>query len=264
MKGKWGRKTTLGAAAAAACLIGDAQSAWAIPELQLYVEGGAYDPTTETWVVDYTIGTPLRLWTIGNVAGSGGKGTIHDVKLAVAYDSASGVSIGLTPSTTGGLGGFTDPSTPIAAVFSKTVTDGSTPTLSDGSSLPTHGVYGSGTDWQEFLLGDFSLTDSPVADFISVFPSAPAVPEGQINVYEVLVTGTDHVHFDLYNSVISGTKVRAVNAPFSHDGEGNGEEPPPPPGGGPGPGPGPVPEPVTAVMSAIGLAALGTNLARRR
>ena len=206
---------------AAANLAVSVRDASAIPILQVYLEGATYDGDSDTWIVDDASG-PLRLWTIGNVGGEGSKGTISDVRLAVAYASTSPAPvITLTPSTTGGYGGFTDPSTPSAPPLVQTVTDGSIPKLSDGKDLPSHGIYGAGTDWQEFYLGHFSLKDSPIADFMSAFPDAGLPGEGQINVYEVSAAGfSGTLHFDLYDSVQAGNKARAVFAPFSHDGEG--------------------------------------------
>lgn len=196
-------------------------SAQAVPLLQLYIEGATYNVSTETWELARPIDEPVRLWTIGNVDGPGGKGALGDVRLAIAYESIfAGASFALSSSTTGGHGGFADPSTPVAAVHNGTHTDGSSPTMADGGSLPPHGVYGSGTDWQEFLLGGFSLTDSPIADFVTAFPAAPAGTSGQINVYEIIVSGIDvggFVHFDLYGSYLQGQRIKAVFAPFSHD-----------------------------------------------
>jgi hypothetical protein len=203
-------------------------TAAAEPILQLYVEGGVYNTATESWEV--SADSTIRIWAVGNVAGGGGKGTISDVRLSVAYDSAAGSPVvTLTPSTTGGFGGFIDPSTADAPTFLQTVTDGSSPILGDGSSLPNHGNYGLGTHWQEFLLGDFALTDSQIEDFIDTFPVPDLTTEGQISVYEVGVAGSLteplSLHFDLYNHVAARNSIRAVFAPFSHDadaGAGNG------------------------------------------
>jgi len=66
------------------CLVVGAQVAYAIPELQLYIEGATYDTGSATWVFSGS-GT-FRLWVIGNINGPGGTGglPIQDVKLAAA------------------------------------------------------------------------------------------------------------------------------------------------------------------------------------
>lgn len=205
----------------AGAMLGLSNAANAIPILQLYIEGSTYDEASESWIINTDFSSPITLWAIGNVAGEGGKGTIYDVKLAVAYDAGQTPAISLTSSTTGGLGGFTDPSTPSAPTYVQTVTDGSTPIMGDGNPLASHGEYGAGTWWQEFALGDFNLTDSPIADFINAFPTAGGANEGQINVYEINVTGATTVHFDLYDHVQSTTRGQTRTtytfAPFSHD-----------------------------------------------
>jgi hypothetical protein len=224
--------------------------AHAVPILQLYIEGSTYDAGSETWVLDPADG-PFRLWVIGNVDGEGGKGLIEAVRLSVAYDIADAPTIILTPGSTGGYGGFTDPSIAGAAAYLQTVADGSSPILSDGGSLPDHGIFGAGTAWQEFALGDFALTDSPIGDFISSFPLPGGGNEGQINVYEVSVSGTDLVHFDAYDHYYDnrGDAV-AKFAPFSHDGEG-GDNPP-------------VPEPGTLAMLGLGLSGVAYKLRRKK
>lgn len=199
-----------------------AAPAHAVPLLQLYIEGADYNESTQTWELDRPIDQPLRLWTIGNVDGPGGKGTIYDTKLSISYDSALGnsPSFVLTPSTTNGFGGFTDPSIASSPTFLGLHTDGSAPLLADGSSLAPHGVFGDHTYWQEYGLGDFSLEDSPIADFITAFPSAPATLSGQINVYEITVSGVpvgEWIHFDLYGAYMQGSHLKVTFAPFSHD-----------------------------------------------
>lgn len=208
----------LGALVAVAALALIPFSAQAVPLLQLYVEGATYDDDHESWVFEPSSSDPIRLWVIGNVAGGGGKGTIYDVKISIVYETPdTPVSFSLTSSTTGGYNGIADPSTPIPAVWSQTVDNGSLPELADGRSIAPHGVYGAGYEWQEFLLGDFSSTDSPIGDFIDTFPTSfPGA--GQINVYEISASGgiTDF-HIDAYNHVNAGNGIRAVFAPFSHD-----------------------------------------------
>jgi hypothetical protein len=220
---------------------------WGYPALQIYVEGANYDFDTETWVVTDP-DAPVRLWVIGNTAGSGNHGDISNVRLAVAYIPADGpVSINITPSTTEGYNSVTDPSTPSTPTYIQTVTDGSVPLLSDGSDLPTHGVYTlEGVEWQEYLLGDMTLNDSPVGDFVGSFPSALQEDAAQINVYEIDVSGADWFHFDVYDSTESPT--RAVFAPFSRD-AGTGDVPP-------------VPEPGTVALVGLGIMTMVGSLRR--
>jgi hypothetical protein len=220
----------------------------AVPTLQLYLEGATYDDTTETWVL---AGGPGRLWVIGDV---GGVGSILDVHLAAAYDDAYAPTILLTPTAAVTPPvtrfGFADPSM-AAAPTSDGVVHTGTPTLNDGSALPTHGVYGEGTVWQEFDLGDMTLTDSQMADFGGGFPTAFANSWGQINVYDLFVAGAGlpedfTVHFDVYNHVAGESRSRF--APFSHDGE---YIPPPP-----------IPEPAGMVI--LGSIGLGMLLVQRK
>jgi hypothetical protein len=204
-----------------------AEKAEAIPLLQLYVENGVYDQNTESWVTATLPGEPVRIWAIGNVDGPGGKGDISNVRMSIAYDAAHlGLSATLTPSQVGGLGvgvfnGVSDPSVPSAPIAGSLVTDGSSPLISGSTSLPPHGVFGPGVVWQEFSLGNFTLTDSHIGDFIDSFPTELFPNAGQINAYDVTITGGAgaQLHFDLYG--IGGPNSMAVFAPFSHDAEVN-------------------------------------------
>ena len=202
----------------------------AVPILQLYLEGGTYNDQTESWELTppgSSAGEPFRLWAIGNVGGPGEKGAIENVRLSAAF-SNDAYNAGLTissinGSTTGGYGGFYDPSEP-ASIVNPSLAEvhfGGTPTLGDGTSLPTHGIYGPDTVWQEFALGDFTLMDSPVGDFIDAFPTDLKPNAGQINVYEISVLNGHGftVHFDLYDTIVASNHSKF--APFSHDADGD-------------------------------------------
>ena len=199
-------------------------TAQAAPSLQLYIEGSTYDPVTETWVAPVASGT-TRLWVIGTL---GNQGPITDVKIVSAYSSANGignVSFSLNSSTTGGLGGFTDSSTPVSAVALGEDTSETSPVMNSGAllerpdlTMPSHGIYGSGVYFQEFSIGDLTLIDSPTGDFIFGFPGAGVSGQAQINVYEITIAGivTGTVHFDVYGT----QNGKDVFAPFSHDAQG--------------------------------------------
>ena len=218
--------------------------AQAIPLLQLYIEGSVYDPDTESWVLETPEGEDapdsIRLWAIGAVGKWDGH-PIEDVRLAIAYDSKWGeLDFIFDPANTGGQNGFwpgdpgdeplTEPDNPQRLQY---VSDdpGTTPTLSDGRNLPSHGVYNQdGIAWQEFALEDFTRTDWHLTDFIDADFEDLEPQEskaGEIKVYDISIFGNtygvDRFHFDLYNSKPAGRSGRANAwfAPFSHNADGD-------------------------------------------
>ena len=71
-------------------------------------------------------------------------------------------------------------------------------------------------------MGDFTLHDSNIGDFIGGFPTELKANGGQINAYDISVEGGHGatLHFDLYDSIMSKNRAKARFAPFSHDGDG--------------------------------------------
>lgn len=223
-------------------------TSFAVPLLQLYIEGATYDPGSETWVSSQN---PFTLWVMGNVSGDGGKGTISDVFLSAAYPTSETGTITIAPTTTSLV---TDPSTPGAPTIpsSDSHGDGTQPLEGDGTTyLPSHGIFGPGVSWDKYSIGNFSLTDSPTAD-LTASPPVWTASSGQINAYTVTVTGFSVVHFDSFDHYINPKgDAKYVFAPFSHDAEDTG-------GGG-----GKVPEPTTLLLLGSGLAAALPFVRRR-
>jgi len=156
---------------------------------------------SRTWVINS--GDPFKLRVIGDV---GAKGPIRDVRLTAAFPTLETGTITLSPTTTSGL---TDPSTP-----GTPTTDDTIPLKTDESVLPSHGIYGPGTSWNGYELGDFTLIDYPIGDLIDTFPLS-FLSNGQMNVYNVIVTGYSMVQFDAFDTIDGET--HAKFAPFSND-----------------------------------------------
>lgn len=228
---------------AAMCLAG---SAHATPRLQLYIEGAQYDSASESWL---TPASSFILWVVGSAQPSDlnkGITEILDVKLAAAFATGETGSMTLAPIQSGLLCGTTlcDQSgaeaAPIATAYSPS-NDGQVPIKGDGTPLASHGVYGPGTSFFEWRLGDFDLqAGDAVGDYQYSFPTSFS-QTGQISAYQVSVSGFSWVHFDAYNhTVTNGNEAKYVFAPFSHDA-------------------GVVPEPGTLVLLGGGLLALGLH-----
>jgi PEP-CTERM motif len=207
----------------AAALLGlsIATSAMAIPNLQLYIEGATYETSgsdPETWA---KLGTDsFRLWVIADTSASY---RLRDVKLVASFADGLTPSLTFQASTTGGAGGFTDNSTPgsvsgpSGSPFEEGGHDAENWSHGGGDSdinprgpLETHGMLTHGRSGVEWNLGLFNLVDSPIADFqlpgggiynTSSGLPPPTIHSGQINVYDVNVSGLqpgEQVHFDVY------------------------------------------------------------------
>ena len=188
-------------------------SAFAIPALQIYAEGATYNPATESWMLEHI--SDFKLWVLGDVKNYG---LIDDVYISAAFNSSETGTINFTPTTAsaGELPFPADTSIPSMPVYALSGTD-NFPIMGNGKELPSHGVYGEGTSWNTYFLGDFTLKDSPIADYNGTLPIISYPSKGQINVYRVQVTGYPFVHFDAFDHYYTKNNVHYVKAPFSHD-----------------------------------------------
>ena len=129
-----------------------AGTANAVPNLQIYIDGATYDTVSETWVIS---SSSFKLWVVSD--GS----AIDDVKLTAAFLTSETGSITMTGTTTGSAV-FTDPSAASNPTVEFTSADGAIPITGDGSALPAHGIYGAGTSFTQFGLGNMSGADAAI------------------------------------------------------------------------------------------------------
>ena len=186
----------------------------AIPALQLTINGGTYDTTTETTVTS---------------------DTIFDLYSLLTADSAEGdyrLSIAVVPALTVGAGGDYGSFTLNGTVFDVTgdMVFGTPPVHTFGrpDSLPTHGIYD--TYYTEFGFNFNSAQASNPYDVtdtgnIGVIPVAGTGAFWQMFEFDVTdLTANTLLHFDLYRVDLTtgtfGTLFSANSfAPFSHDAE---------------------------------------------
>ena len=204
----------------------------AIPALQLTINGGTYDTTTETTVTS---------------------DKIFDLYSLLTADSAEGdyrLSIAVVPALTVGAGGDYGSFTLNGTVFDVTgdMVFGTPPldTFGRPDSLPTHGIFD--TYYMEYGFNfDPTQTSKPynVTDTgnIGVIPVAGTGAFWQMFEFDVTdLTANTLLHFDLYRvDLTTGTLFSANSfAPFSHDAED-------------GPPSNNVPEPQILILLGMGL-----------
>lgn len=218
-----------------------AGSAFALPPIQLFIDGATYDWGSQSWVAT----------TTGSV----------DVYVISADDAKSDIIVCMA------LGQSDDPNTMTVDFGGTVVNPGdwvygnppSPPAWQPGDDLAPHGVYP--TNFAEIHTGAYGLSQM-VGDVqpdtlnggeywdptpTPAFPGAPATHSGDWKMFTVNITGPigSGVHFDAYTLNPDGTLYQF--APFSHDATTT-----------------LVPEPGTLVLMGTGLFGLGLGALRKR
>ncbi len=220
-----------------------APATYAVPHLQLFIDGATYDWDTQTWVLAST----------GSV----------DLYVISANEEHTGVIVSMALS---GFGEFEDPTSSVSVTgfgYDQSIWDygfGPITTVEtwDGSDdLPRHGIFP--TWFAEVNTEDYNMSQDvgdvqPGPDFWDPSPdgSGPANARGEVRVFNLSIDaplGTS-VHFDAYTLMNEGLLADIVIdefAPFSHDATTT-----------------IVPEPGTILLMSTGLLGLGLSAIRRR
>jgi hypothetical protein len=220
-----------------------APGAYAVPHLQLFIDGATYEWDTQTWVLATTGSVDLYVISANEEH--------YDVIVSMAL---SGFGELEDPTSTVSVTGFGYDQTPWAWGFGPITT---VETWDGGDDLPRHGIFP--TWYAEVNTEDYDLSQmvgdvQPGPDFWdpTINGPGPANAEGQFRVFNLSIDaplGTS-VHFDAYTITVDGlTLDHEIDefAPFSHDGTTT-----------------VVPEPGTILLMSTGLLGLGLSAIRRR
>lgn len=219
-------------------------SAWAIPNLQIYIPGAEYDTATETWIIN---SYNYELWVIGAHL------NVRDVKIALAVPTDGDGTIDVKW-LQGQLidGGHVVKEPYFSETLDETVDysgdpyisfcDYGIPTMGNGKALPPHGVFP--TSYYEYFIGDFG-TGQTVQNYIPGDEWGDEAP-GEIKKFYINVHDYMTVDIVAYDHVIlSNNKAKYVFSPFSHDGGSQ------------------IPEPATMLLVGTGLIGLGWTARRK-
>jgi hypothetical protein len=268
------RLRNLGLAAIVLLLPAFGIKAEAVPLLQLDIQGGVYDPVTETIVAPggsftvYAILTPKPNATAADIQTLLNRQYFVDAALAPQLAPPGGTLGSFTMGLEGGTQNTIDATS--GMTYGVPPLELMSPLQGmDPNDLSQHGVYP--TYFKE--LGFYFSAAQTTTTYDTATNPGGVQPNANGGSYYVAFTGNNtllsnlySLHFDLYNEFVTNCATKKNPAacldvdvdsfaPFSHDAEVTPPPPPPPPL---------VPEPGIALMLLTGVAVGGTRLARRR
>jgi hypothetical protein len=227
------------------------------PALQIGIDGGFYDTTTQTILTDEDV------FTVYAYAIPKEQLTLDEIQNDKFY-----LAIALTPQTSGSadLGSFTVDGSTVDVTDDMVygtppIETGNVTQLFDPNDLSKHGIYDTYFVEVKFMFDDnmqttiFNTQDDPDNSLFD--PNGTGMYYVSFEIDKSLLDPNVELHFDLYNVELKSYTKHGVNyfdvdrarfAPFSHD-------------GGTGP---PVPEPSAALVFAIGALVVGARVKRRR
>lgn len=208
-------------------------SAFALPNLQLYIPGGTFDSETETWVIG---SSDFELWVVADLYDGSFDPThradLWDIYLVAALAQGTDSSAGNIDIFE--LGNVTPETNDMWRY--------GTPPPSETPSIGGHGIY---PTWYTQILVAESTVGMAATDSLYDYQDDITGPKSMGIIFKYFVSTTfDYVHFDAYGyTEPDGGKTDRTVAPFSHDAE-------------------MVPEPTTILLFGLGLGVVG--IARRR